>query len=870
MRKLPLIATTLLCSSLAFAQDDEFESAVETPAAAEAAYGEMDGESSEDAVETPITETAEDSYNDAYGSESEAAPAEEVASAPAEETPAEAAPVQEEAPKKDLSSAAPVAVPAGVVGAPASLAPDAQMAAVDENLDNLTENMESTLMGKDDLPLAVSGYMAFRLKNFHYSKRSPWVSTDVARTTVDAVLNMNIVAMPNSYMTLWTNMSFPFDLSGLYNNYLASKPTDVPTNDQRVQFDHSSDYYSATINEEMNFGVDIRAGVFGAYVTAGGVIWANSSPLTMWERETNPRFAWQYELFEDEKTVSTYYKEKVFKPVKEGGRAFWTNRSFGGIFANAYQLPFNMKAQFLLSQPMDADIGTRDGLRMYGGQPGELEMSGTYDMRGTIYHGRLAKEKIADNLTIGANYMGVIFDNDIVYENEFRNQWIKRKQWFPTEKLEDCGYDAQGNLSGACPMILNTHVASIDFKGNITPKFYLMADVALSMTDSVKFYRTEDAADYNPDISSTGYLADAYESSMNTPQVGVYVKAQSKYIEGWPMTAELIFLPKEFYSPYSLSNPSRFTSWRKDESYLNGGSMRYSPNMTGINLKVEPTFNRGYFDVQYGQHRQIEEGQDIVMFNYRLNGRNMWESSNSWTKHKPLFVADSGNGNGATYITRAGAMVGSEKGVKQYRQQGGLYGGTWEMWESFVAYESGAQIENGEVPENIKWFSYLSFMGGYDIGGWFGTDRTIMMTGYASLSGVSKTIAPIAYSESQSDMLLWSFYGQWEPSVAVTPTFHMVGILGCEMFRSEYGYTMEEVISTVGKTSTLLNQYTTFYYRKAPINFLETAIGLGFDWDFSDRVGLHVRYKYMTHSDETVSENDWHSHYISAEAKAWF
>ena len=181
---------------------------------------------------------------------------------------------------------------------------------------------------------------------------------------------------------------------------------------------------------------------------------------------------------------------------------------------------------------------------------------------------------------------------------------------------------------------------------------------------------------------------------------GVYVKAQSKYVEGWPMTVEAIFLPKDFYSPYSLSNPSRFNSWRKDEAYLNGGSLRYTPNMAGLNFKLEPTFNRGYFDLQYGLHRQIEDGQDVIFFNYRLNGRNMWESTNSWTKHKPLFVADSGNADGAAYVARTGTMVGSDRGIKQYRQQGGLYGGTWELWESFVAYESTEQIEKGEVPSH--------------------------------------------------------------------------------------------------------------------------------------------------------------------------
>lgn len=728
---------------------------------------------------------------------------------------------------------------ASTVGAAFALPPQLQLDAIHENLDTLSNNMESTLMGKDDLPLAVSGYMAFRLKNFHYSERSPWVENDAARTSVDAVLNVNVVAMPNSYITLFTNLSFPFDLSGTYTNYLAKEPTNVPTENERVQFDHSTDYYATTVNEEMNVGVDIRAGVFGAYITAGGVIWANSSPLTMWERETNPRFAWQYELFEDEKTVSTYYKEKSFKPVKEGGRAFWTNRSFGGVFANVYQLPFDMKAQFLVSQPVDADVGTRDGLRMYGGQPGELEMMGSFDFRGGVYGARVAKEKIADNLTVGLNYMGVMFDEDIIYEDEFRNQWIV------------AGYD---------PTLLDVHVASLDFKGNITSKLYLMADVAVSITDSSIYYKS---------LETENYTNETHKSSVADPKVGVYLKAQSKYLEGWPMTLEAIYLPSGFYSPYSLSNPSRFTGWRKDETYLNAGALRYGPNMAGLNFKLEPTFNRGYFDFQYAQHRQIDEGQDVVYFNYRLNGRNMWESSNSWTKHKPLFVADSGNTSGK-YTSRVGVQKKTEEGVKQYRQQGGLYGGTWEMWEAFVAYDDAAQIDKGEIPQHAKWSSYISFMGGYDISHWFGTDRNIMLTAYAALSGVSTTIAPIAYSESQDDMLMTSFYGQLEPTVAVFPTFHMVGILGMETFRSEYGHVIETVSNGVASTSDYSTQVNTMFYKKAPINYLQTAIGLGFDWDLADRVGLHVRYKFMTHSDELISSNDWHSHYISAETKAWF
>ena len=653
------------------------------------------------------------------------------------------------------------------------------------------------------------------------------------------------------------NLSFPFDLSGIYTNYLAKHPTQAPGYyDERVLNDHSTDYYSSTINEELNVGVDIRAGVFGAYVTAGGVIWANASPLTMWERETNPRFVWQYELFEDEKTVSTYYKEKAFKPVKEGGRAFWTNRSFGGVFANIYQLPYDLKAQFLVSQPMDADVATRDGLRMYGGQPGELEMMGGYDLRGTVLHGRIAKEKIADNLTVGVNYMGVTYDDAIINEDEFRSQWLSY------------GVMSTGD---ATPRLLNTHVISLDVKGNVTPKLFLMADVGASIVDTTVFYRSEVVDDFDGSgkNNSTGYSSAAKRSAIGDPKIGLYIKAQSKYIEGWPMTAELVYFQPGFYSPFSLTNPSRFPGWRKDESYLNGGALRYSPNMAGINFKLEPSFNRGYFDFQYAQHRQIEAGKDVVAFNYRLNGRNMWESSNSWTKHKPLFIADSGNASGPGYVARTGVERGTGDGVKMYRQHGGLYGGTWEMWESFVAYDNGEQAAKQEIPSHAKWSSYISFMGGYDIGHWFGTDRNIMMTAFVALSGVSTSFAPIAVSEKSFDMLLSSFYGQFEPTVAVTPTFHMVGILGLETFRSSKAYTSHEV-KTLPGTQTLSTEVSPYYYEKAPINYKDFAIGLGFDWDFSDRVGLHFRYKFMTHSDEIISDNNWHSHYIAAETKAWF
>ena len=720
-----------------------------------------------------------------------------------------------------------------------------QIDSLQAQLDTLGNNMESTLLGKDDAPLAVSGYMAFRVKNFDYTDISPVYTSDASRTAVDATLKMNMVLMPNSYMTLWTNLTFPFDLSGLYTNDFATHPSNSPMTWERARYDHNTDYVPAGIDEEMNFGVDIRSSVFGAYVTAGGVIWANASPLTMWERETMPRFAWQYETFEEEKTVSTYYKEKSFKPVKEGGRAFWTNRSFGGVFMNIYNMPFGLTAQAMISQPKDMDAGTRDGVRLYGGQPGEQEMSGDYDFRGDVYHGRIAKNKLFGTMTLGANYMGVFYDDGLIDEHEFTIPYVN-------------GMEGE-------PHFENNQVVSLDIKGNIVPKFYLMADVGVSWDDSTKFQNVgETKREYNRDATS---------NEKSDPAIGVYVKMQDKHLEWLPTTVELVYFDENFFSPYGLTDPSRFRSWRKDEFYLNSGAMRYGPNMTGVNLKFEPEFSRGRLGVQYAQHRQVKKGNDVLLFNYRLNGRNMWESSNSWTKFNALFWADSGYYVSSTYVNREGVMTNN---TKMHRQRGGLYGGTWELWESFVAYENAEQVKNSDVPQHTKWSTYLSVDGGYDIGHWLHTDKNIMMSGYASISGISTTFAPIAYSEEQSDMLLWSFYGLFEPTFGLFPRFHIVGHVGFENWKSEYGYRVttrdiviaNEVPSTSDYTSLIPTSKD--YYEKAPIDYYQTALGIGFDWDFADRAGLHFRYKWVTHTDNYISENDWTGHYITAETKVWF
>ena len=721
--------------------------------------------------------------------------------------------------------------------------PEEQLERVDARMDSLAEYAASTVVGKDDRPVAISGDLTMRLKHFDYYEASDLQLNDRERTIVQSALNVGIVVSPSSFLTVFSNLYLPFDFSGYFQNSNATDPNSGKFNHaERVPFGHWTDYYGIATNENMLAGIDVRAGGFGATFQAGGVIWANSSPLTMWERETMARFASQYETFEDEKVVSTYYKEKNFHPVKEGGRAFWTNRSFGGLFLDVHTLPYNMKAQFMLSQPMDADIATRDGTRMLGGQPGELEMAGTYDFDGMVYHGRIAKEKIevaGADMTVGANYLGVTFENTAIYEPEYTFK------------------DADGN-----PFIVDNHVASIDIKGNLTPKFYLMMDLALSWDDSTKFKQIESEEIYAKNEK------DFNSSSNSTPAFGLYIKAQDKHWE--PITVEAVYLTPDFYSPFGMTDPSRYRTWRQDKFYVGAGTFRYGPNMVGANVKVEPQIELGRFDVQYGIHRQLEKGDDMIDFKYNLNGRAMWESSNSWTKFKTLYTADSGNGSDKA---RNVARVGAKSTDKLNNREGGLRGGTWELWEGFVPYNSAEEAATEDAPQHVKWNVSLVLDAGYEVGHFFGIQRNIMMSVYTALSGVSTSFSPLAYSPNQKDMLAWDWFVQSEPAVAITSTIHGLLILGLEKICDPNAYVIRTVNSNLpvsGSAYPAAYKSGAYIYEEAPIDITQTALGFGLDWDFTPRAGLHFRYKWMTSSDEFLPENDWKGHYFAVETKMWF
>jgi len=754
---------------------------------------------------------------------------------------------------------------------------------VEARLDSLGEYAGSTVIGKDDSPVGVSGDFAVRFGHIDYSKTGTLQGDESMRTFVNSALNAFIVVSPASFLTLFANFYLPFDFSGFSTNEQAFTPNlvNVGSTGERVQWFHpSTDFYGVSLSETMLAGLDMRGGEFGATLLMGGVIWTTQSPLTVYERETSPRFISQYELYEEEKVVSAYYKEKGFKPVKEGGRAFWTNRSFGGMLLDIHTLPWNFKGQILLSQPNSVDIGTRDGLRLNTRDNSELAMVGTYDYRGKVVGGRFAKERVdfgQASLTVGANYMGITFDPEQIYENDV--------------------YPMVSNIDSTLTYE-NLRVATIDLKGNINPQVFLSFDLAFSWDDTTTFRPIDSAClGYTPSLpnplsnppNAACYNANNYTSSTSAPVFGFYVKAQDKHWE--PITLELIYLPKDFYSPYSMANPDRVSAWRKDQFYVGAGTFRYGPNMVGANIKLEPEFDRGRFHVQYGIHKQVEEGADVVNFKYDLVGRYLWETSTSWTRHKPFFKADSGYSDNLRRYTNRVAVGANNPTFKLSDQIGGLRSGYGETWDAFVPYENAedafycAQLNYFEagsevpckMPTSVKWNSTVAFDMGYDIGHWFGTDRNIMLQLYTALSGVSRSFMPVAYTDKyESDVLMWNWFAQSEPAVAITPKFHAILIFGVEMFHAEKAYAELKLNSASTGGASPPSSYGELYkgliydYKLSPINIMHTSMGFGFDWDFAARAGLHFRYRYLTSTDENLPQNDWSVHYIQAETKVWF
>ena len=160
---------------------------------------------------------------------------------------------------------------------------------------------------------------------------------------------------------------------------------------------------------------------------------------------------------------------------------------------------------------------------------------------------------------------------------------------------------------------------------------------------------------------------------------------------------------------------------------------------------------------------------------------------------------------------------------------------------------------NPYIPLHRKFTYNLELDASYDIGPYIGFPNDFFLGMYGALNGVTTSFAPLAFNDRSKDMLLWGTYLRFEPAVALTKKFYVIGLAGFENWCSQKAYAT-------------INDVPTW----TPIDYRDYALGLGFDWEMLARVGLHGRFKWMQHDDIKYAANNWATPVVSTEIKMWF
>jgi hypothetical protein len=169
---------------------------------------------------------------------------------------------------------------------------------------------------------------------------------------------------------------------------------------------------------------------------------------------------------------------------------------------------------------------------------------------------------------------------------------------------------------------------------------------------------------------------------------------------------------------------------------------------------------------------------------------------------------------------------------------------------------------------------------------------------------------------------LWSAYLRLEPAIALHKNFYLLGLFGFENWRSRKSWMMvgldrretisagDETVSNpahnkvvgirnptstkdlfVGGSSEGTGAVREDEFVQVPVDYRDFAFGIGFDWDMLERVGLHGRVKWISHTDKGFNDyfnavnnerariglgaidfgsNDWMTPVFTLEVKTWF
>jgi hypothetical protein len=777
------------------------------------------------------------------------------------------------------------------------------------SMSDLEAKVQSTLMFGGSAPVSFSGEGRFKLQFHEYVNSPKWSESDKSWLQSnwegnESAIRIGMVARAGRNTVLWSKIGFQNTLPGFHRSSSAY----YENGEFQPQGLHHKDGTAAIIHEDMNAGIAIRTVPASFWLKMGAIQWIEASPLTIWKSQ--PRtFAWEYLPFEVEQPIARYFEYNIAKGEKSG-RAAWNKKAFQGINLESINLPGNLYFNFLYSTYERYDNFEREYIDFSGdyGLADDPLMKGLGigDSYRHLFHARLAAKELLGRVTPSLNFMGYNYDNEIFKLRSAKPD--KNSLW------KVFGNKTLLPVRGDKAFIKEPIVSSFELRGPINEKLSIHTDLAIGATDTT-WWRYDSVG-----VDTAGAALSGWQKTSNwtSLKAAFYARIENKYVV--PLNIDVACIGRGFYSPLSFAPPvDAFFPYGANllgpgKFLARGEASPYVSNMAGVNLQFAPTLSGyGHFKANYGQHFQLEKARDLICFPYRLNGQDMnsfYQSSyNRW-------------GNDAIDISTielAKAKYTQRMGDETYKtsaykspygfESGGLRSDYLGMYEGFVAYEdvdqAQANIENLDnstvfwknkktggdtysyvkktyaadgvtvidsivkesntafVPHHQKFTFNFDVDFAYDLGPMLGYPRDCFFSVYAALNGVSTSFKPIAFSDKADDVLLWGSYIRFEPAIALTKKFYLLGLAGFENWRTQKSYVRT---SSTGSTSRNVKDKAELL----PIDFRDYAAGLGFDWDMLSRVGLHGRFKYMWHDDINFTENSFGVPVISVEIKTWF
>jgi len=225
-----------------------------------------------------------------------------------------------------------------------------ELDSINAGLDQYESMARRSILSGGSKPVSFAGEAIGHLVGSTYTTYPDWMQADATQMKNSyATLRMGMVAAPNRNLRLWSKIAFNNALLGS-----TASPSNAQGNGTQTGTSLPAGYYRSPTTGEAGFKVgslvfeDMCAGLVAKVgpttwsAKAGGVLWNELSPLTVWKMQ--PRiFSWDYLPFELEQSTAQFYDYGTVKGEKSG-RAAWNKKPFQGLQLESVELPFGLYA----------------------------------------------------------------------------------------------------------------------------------------------------------------------------------------------------------------------------------------------------------------------------------------------------------------------------------------------------------------------------------------------------------------------------------------------------------------------------------------------------------------------------------------------